>query len=201
MMKKIKYFTIQFFLVLIVAFLAFACGSNEQTASSETAENTSMTNEAPKEEEDKSKRPSPPAKAEGKVDDINIVIDYSQPATKGRTIFGDVVPYGEIWRTGANEATTISFDKDVFIEGQKLVAGTYSLFTIPNEKEWTVIFNKNPKLWGAFEYKQEEDALRVNVKPSKEADLTERFTITVEEGGVVTMKWENTKVSFKVTKA
>ncbi len=200
-MEKVKYFIIQFFLVLTVAFLALACGSNEQTASSETVENTSMTNETPKEEEDKSKRPSPPAKAEGKVDDISIVIDYSQPATKGRTIFGDVVPYGEIWRTGANEATTISFDKDVLIEGQKLVAGTYSLFTIPNEKEWTVIFNKNPKLWGAFEYKQEEDALRVNVKPSKEADLTERFTITVEEGGVVTMKWENTKVAFRVTKA
>lgn len=200
-MKKIRYFAIQLFAVLIVSLLGFACGSSEQAESSNSTESTSMANETPKEEEDKSKRPSPPAKAEGKVDDVSIVIDYSQPATKGRTIFGDVVPYGEIWRTGANEATTITFDKDVLIEGQKLVAGTYSLFTIPNEKEWTIIFNKNPKLWGAFEYKQEEDALRVNVKPSKETELTERFTIAVEEGGMISMKWENTKVTFKVTKA
>ena len=89
---------------------------------------------------------SPTAKAEGKVGDKSIVIDYAQPAVKGRKIWGDLVPMDKVWRTGANGATTITLDKDVKIEGQTLKAGKYSLFTIPNEKEWTIIFNKKAEL-------------------------------------------------------
>jgi hypothetical protein len=191
-MKQIRhsFFIIPFF-ILIISIVA--CNSNTQQDTSEVA-----TNKAP---EDKSKRPSPPAKAEGKLGDINILIDYSQPSVKGRTIFGGEVSYGKVWRTGANEATIISFDKDVLVEGKPLPAGNYSLFSIPNSEEWIVIFNKIPNQWGAFEYKEEEDALRVTVKPQKEAELTERLIFEISEDGIVSLKWENMKVAFKVTKA
>jgi hypothetical protein len=185
--------------------LFFSCGgaSTSETATATDTTATTTATETPKEEmpEDKSKRPSPPAVAEGKAGEASIKIDYSQPALKGRKVFGsDIVPYGEVWRTGANEATTITFDKDVTVEGQKLAAGTYALFSIPNEKEWTVIFNKVAKQWGSFEYKQEEDALRVTVKPTEEKESMERFTITVSEDGKVSIQWDKTKVSFKVAK-
>ncbi|MDL5047996.1 DUF2911 domain-containing protein [Oscillatoria amoena NRMC-F 0135] len=150
--------------------------------------------------QDKSKRPSPPAVAEGTIDGVKIKVDYSQPAAKGRKVMGGLVPYGEVWRTGANEATVIEFDKDVKIEGQALAAGKYTLFTIPGESEWTVIFNKKIGQWGSYDYNKnkDQDALQVKVKSGK-ADMTESFTISVGKD-VVTMKWENTSVSFKVSK-
>jgi Protein of unknown function (DUF2911) len=201
-MKHHQHFITNLFAFAITLFLGFACNSAEQQTDAGTADSAVVAPEKKEEmPEDKSKRPSPPAKAEAKIGDISISIDYSQPAVKGRVIFGDMVPYGDVWRTGANEATTITFDKDVMIEGQKLVAGTYALFSIPNEKEWTIIFNKKAQQWGAFEYKQEEDALRVNVKPVQEADSMENLTFTVGEDGVVTLKWDKTKVSFKISKA
>ena len=86
---------------------------------------------------------------------------------KGRPIWGQLVPYGQVWRSGANEATTITFDQPVMVEGQPLAAGTYSLFTIPTEKQWTMIFNKTAKQWGAFKYDDKQDALRVTVTPQK----------------------------------
>jgi hypothetical protein len=146
---------------------------------------------------DKSKRPSPPAVAEGKADGASITVDYSQPSVKGRKIFGELIPYGKVWRTGANEATVITFDKDVTVEGQKLVAGKYSLWTIPGESEWTIIFNSKTDMWGTQYNKfKENDVLSVKVKPSK-SGFTEQFTIKVN-GNNVTLLWENTSVSFKV---
>src|SRR6188768_4545868 len=97
---------------------------------------------------------SPQATATGKIGAANVKIVYCQPSARGRKIMGGLVPYGEVWRTGANEATTIEFDKPVKIEGKDLPAGKYALFTIPNEKEWTIIFNKDVKQWGAFNYKE-----------------------------------------------
>ena len=193
--------------LLLPAGLLFSCGGSTTTSESATKTDSMATQpatETKKEEmpEDKSKRPSPPATAEGKSGDVSIKVDYSQPALKGRKVFGsDIIPYGEVWRTGANEATTITFDKDVTIEGQKLAAGTYALFSIPNEKEWTLIFNKTAKQWGAFEYKKDDDALRVTVKPTEEKESLERFTITVSEDGKVSIQWDKVKVSFKVGKA
>lgn len=146
--------------------------------------------------EDKSKRPSPPATAEGVINGKKIKVDYSAPSVKGRKIFGGLVPYGEVWRTGANETTTIEFDKAVKVEGKDLAAGKYALFTIPGENEWTIIFNKTVK-WGAYSYKKDDDVLRVTVKPSKTATLVEAFNITVGKNDVV-IKWENTSVAFKV---
>jgi len=140
---------------------------------------------------------SPPATATGKIGAANVKIVYSQPSARGRKIMGGLVPYGEVWRTGANECTTIEFDKPVKIEGKDLAAGKYALFTIPGENEWTVIINKDVKQWGAFKYKQEDDILRVPVKPSKTSAPVETFNIVVGKDDVQ-LKWENTAVAFKV---
>ncbi|UII32565.1 DUF2911 domain-containing protein [Fulvivirga ulvae] len=143
------------------------------------------------------KMKSPPAQAKGQISGANVVIDYHQPSANGRTILGDLVPYDEVWRTGANNATTFEVDKDVKIEGQTLPKGKYALFTIPGKDEWTIIFNKNHNQWGSSNYDEAEDALRVNVKPTKTSKFVETFTINPEQDGVV-LSWENTKVKFKV---
>ena len=148
---------------------------------------------------DKSKRPSPPATEKEIVNGKTITIEYSQPAVKGRDVWaGDLAPYGKVWRTGANEATVFTVDKDVMVEGKALPAGSYGLFTIPGEKEWTIIFNKNPKQWGAFKYQESEDALRVTVPAKKSKSMTEKFTIDVQPKGTVAMMWADTQVDFKV---
>lgn len=144
--------------------------------------------------EDKSKRPSPPATVTGS----NFTIEYSRPSVKGRKIFGELESYGKVWRTGANEATTFEAKQAVKINGQTLPAGTYALFTIPGEQEWTIIFNKTAKQWGAFKYDEKQDALRVKVKPSKTPQLVEQFTITADKAGTVTLAWENTQAAFTV---
>jgi hypothetical protein len=145
---------------------------------------------------------SPPASATAKIGNTDVTIKYSSPAVKGRKVWGDLVPYGQVWRTGANEATTITFSKDVSVEGQKLAAGTYALFTVPGENEWTIVFNKTAKQWGAFKYEQAQDALRVKVKPTAAKSMNERMKIEVQpkgqNAGVVTIMWENVAVPFTV---
>jgi hypothetical protein len=106
-----------------------------------------------------------------------ITITYSRPNVKGRKIFGGINPYGQVWRTGANSATTITFSENVIVEGNKVPAGTYSLFSIPEEKEWTIILNKTAKQWGAYGYKQEDDLLRFKVKPIYLSEKRETFTL------------------------
>jgi hypothetical protein len=152
-----------------------------------------------KAQDDKSKRPSPPAKVtETTNNGAVITIDYSQPAVKGREIGKDIAPYGKVWRTGANEATTFEVSKDVKVEGKSLPAGKYGLFTIPNKEEWVIIFNKTPNQWGAYKYAQGDDALRVNVKPTKAPQFTERMTFTVDKSGKVSLLWGDAKVDFTV---
>jgi len=140
---------------------------------------------------------SPKAEETATLSGAKVKIVYFQPSARGRKIMGGLVPFGEVWRTGANDATTIEFDKAVKIEGKNLPAGKYALFTIPGENEWTIIFNKEHKQWGAYEYKDKEDALRVTVKPSKTASFVETFKITTADNKV-TLAWENTSVSFNV---
>jgi hypothetical protein len=147
-------------------------------------------------QQDKSKRASPPATVNYKNNDLAITIDYSQPSVKGRTVGKDIAPYGKVWRTGANEATTFEVNRDVKIEGQTLPAGKYSLYTIPGEDMWTIIFNKTSKQWGTV-YKEEEDALRIKVKPSKADSFAEKMTFAVDNG-TVSLMWGDTKVNFKV---
>lgn len=140
---------------------------------------------------------SPKAEANATLGNSKVKIVYCQPSVRGRKVMGELVPFGKVWRTGANEATTIEFDKPVKIEGKDLPAGKYGLFTIPGENEWTIIFNKESKQWGAYDYKESDDVLRVSVKPSKTSEFVEAFTITPEKDQVW-LKWENTAVAFKV---
>ena len=151
-------------------------------------------------QDDKSKRPSPPATVKETLKNgATVLIDYSQPAVKGRTIGKDLEPMaGMVWRTGANEATVFEVDKDVKIEDKSLPAGKYGLFTIMNGDEWTIIFNKTWNQWGAFEYKEADDALRVKVKSDKAKTFTERMTFTVSKDGKVSLWWGDIQVDFKI---
>lgn len=148
-------------------------------------------------QQDKSKRPSPPAiVSQTLASGALISIDYSRPSIKGRSM-NVLAPAGKIWRTGANEATVFETSKDVTIEGKMLPAGKYSLYTIPGEKEWTIIFNKTWKQWGTV-YLDSEDALRVNVKPGKAAQFTEMLTFDISKNGKVSLMWGDTQVDFNV---
>jgi hypothetical protein len=142
-------------------------------------------------------RESPPATATGKVGGKTITIQYSQPSVKGREIWGKLVPYGQVWRAGANETTSIEFSDDVTLEGKPVAKDKYAFFTIPGEKEWTIILNKTIK-WGAFSYKQDEDVLRVTVPVKKAKAFAEKLTYEVSNKGVVSLTWANATVEFKV---
>ncbi len=151
-------------------------------------------------QQDKASRPSPPAQAKATVGGKTITIDYSQPSVKGRNVWdpaGKIAPYGQVWRTGANETTSIEFSDDVKLEGKPVAKGKYALFTIPGEKEWTIIVNKTMK-WGAFSYKQDEDVLRVMVPAKKAKSFTEKFTIDITPKGVVSLTWADATASFTV---
>ncbi len=132
----------------------------------------------------------------------DITINYHRPLANGRQVWGKLVPYGQVWRAGANENTTITFTDPVTIEGQALDKGTYGLHMIPGESQWTVIFSKNATSWGSFTYKQDEDALRVNVKPQA-AELHDALAYDFDDvkpdSTVVSMRWEKVAVPFKVT--
>jgi len=132
----------------------------------------------------------------------DITIVYHRPAVGGREIWGKVVPYGKVWRAGANENTTISFSDDVSVEGKPLAAGTYGLHTIPDKDQWTIIFSKNSTSWGSFSYDEKEDALRVSVKPHP-AESTEYVTYAFEDvkpdSADATLRWEKLAVPFHVS--
>ena len=140
---------------------------------------------------------SPKETVKGAVDGVNVEIVYCKPSARGRKMLGEKEPYGQVWRTGANKATSIEFDKNVKIEGKDLAKGKYELFTIPGEKEWTIIIQKFGNQSGAFDYKESNDVLRVTVKAGKTPAFVETFSITVEKEGV-NLQWENIAVSFKV---
>ncbi|MFN8344937.1 MAG: DUF2911 domain-containing protein [Spirosomataceae bacterium] len=148
--------------------------------------------------QDKAARPSPPAQVTQKIGGTTVSIHYGQPSVKGRKVWGELVPYGQVWRTGANEATTFETDKDVKIEGMALPAGKYSFFTLPNEREWTLIFNKVAAQWGAFKYDEKQDALRVSVKPEKSSKFNEKLVYDISSKGNVSIRWENMEVDFNV---
>ena len=146
-------------------------------------------------------RLSPNASVSQTVGYTNITINYCRPFVHGRKIWGALVPFGQVWRTGANEATTIQFTTDVTIEGNKVPAGKYSFFTIPIETEWTIIINKVDKQWGAYSYKQEDDLVRFKVKPEQSSfteNLCYSFSNLSDAAASVVIKWENLQVSFKV---
>jgi len=147
---------------------------------------------------DKSNRPSPPETAKGKVGGANITIDYSSPAVKGRTIWGSLVPWDKVWRAGANEATIFTTDKAIKVGGKDLAAGKYSLFAIPNDKEWTIILNSQTGQWGIKDNGDAnrdpaKDVLTIKVKPNKVSGMKERLTYTINSKGFV-LAWEKFEV-------
>lgn len=148
--------------------------------------------------------PSPLATLTQEVGLMEVKITYSRPSAKGRKIFGDLVPFGKSWRTGANASTKISFSDAVKVEGKEIPAGEYALFTIPGESEWTIVLHKNVNVMGSGgkDYKQEEEAARFKVKSTKISDPVETFTIGMGNitlnSAMVFLAWENTKVGFKV---
>ena len=151
---------------------------------------------------DKSQRPSPPDSVTGKVGGATITINYSSPSVKGRQIWGSLVPYGKIWRAGANEATIFETDKDIKVEGKILPAGKYTLFATPGEKEWTIIFNKQTGQWGIkrsgeANLDRANDALVVTVKPKKSATMHERLVYVINSKGFA-LEWENLEVPVSI---
>ncbi len=146
-------------------------------------------------------RISPKASVSQTVGFTDVTISYSRPGVKGRKIWGGLVPYDKVWRAGANEATKITFSTDVTVNGKKLSKGSYGFFAIPGKSEWTLIFNKVADQWGAFEYNEAEDALRINVKPEK-SNFTEwlryEITKTSDSTAVVSLQWEKLKIPFKL---
>lgn len=147
-------------------------------------------------------RISPKAMVEQTVGFTEVTIEYGRPGVKGRTIWGGLVPYNAVWRAGANEATKITFSTDVKIDGKKLKAGSYSFFAIPGRKTWTLIFNKVANQWGAFEYNDVEDALRIEVTPMQNNCWQEWLAYTINKSAdnkaVVMLEWEKLKVPFNV---
>jgi hypothetical protein len=150
---------------------------------------------------DKSKRPSPPASAECKLPDgKTIKTDYSSPRMRGRKIYGGLVPFGKVWRTGANEATTFVTDTNLTVGGKEIPAGSYTLFTVPNEKSWTLIINKKTGEWG-IPYKWEgEELLRTDMKVSMLPSAMEDFTLSYQASGdmcTLNLDWETTRASVE----
>lgn len=128
-----------------------------------------------------------------------VTVRFGKPLVNGREIFGGLVPYGKVWRTGANEASVIAVDQNVMVQGQELPKGLYGLFTIPGEEEWTVIFNKNATQWGSTQYDESNDVLRVTATPEA-AEATEAFDIQGTEEGIV-LRWAEVAVPVSIAAA
>ncbi|MCM0041274.1 MAG: DUF2911 domain-containing protein [Algoriphagus sp.] len=180
--------------LIVVGSLTFtlACQpKSEESATTETQEQAA--------EEASEKRPSPLVTKEGQIEGKTIKVQYGSPAVKGRTVWGDLVPYNVVWRTGANEASYIDLPQDITVEGNALAAGKYSLFTIPKEKgTWTVIFNSDWNLeHGHFQYNEKNDVLRVEVQPLWEVTSQESLAIEVESPGLV-IRWEKLKLPITI---
>ena len=153
--------------------------------------------------QDKSQRPSPPAAAKCELTDgKSVAVDYSSPRVKGRKVFGGIVPYGEPWRTGANEATAFVTATDLMVGGQHVPAGEYTLFTIPNKNKWTLIVSKKTKEWGIPYPGADSDLLRVDMKASSTSAPVENFTIAFvhgPQGCTLQIAWENTRASVDIS--
>jgi hypothetical protein len=148
---------------------------------------------------------SPRGQAEFKfADGKQILVDYGRPYMRGRKIMGGLVPYGQVWRTGANAATAFETQADLDLAGAKIPAGKYTMYTIPGETQWTIIINKQTGQWGTV-YKQDQDLVRINVKPVKLDKPVDQFTISFQpkggNAGVIKLEWENTSVPVEFKEA
>lgn len=154
-------------------------------------------------------RPSPNALVGQTIGTTDVVVSYGRPSVRGRMVFGPdttaLVPYGQVWRLGANEATTITLSAPVRVAGQPLAAGTYAVFAIPGAAEWTVVFNRTAQQWGAFRYDEAQDALRVSVAPEDFPHAQEMFEIRFERvtdaGALMTFGWDRVRVPVPIEAA
>lgn len=145
---------------------------------------------------------SPGCTLKQRVGLTDIEITYSRPSAKGREVFGNVVPYGKVWRTGANQATKVVFSTPVKLNGTEIAAGTYALMTIPDKEQWTIIINKGSEQWGAYKYDEKSDVVRFKVAPAKLAQPLETFTIEYdqirENSATLSLSWDKTTVPLKL---
>lgn len=145
---------------------------------------------------------SPSAKIAQKVGLTDVTVDYSRPSTKGRKVFGELVPFGQVWRTGANGATILSFSTEVKLGGVAVPAGSYALYSIPGKASWTIILSKNTKLWGAIGYDAKDDVLRFEASPAKTSRMYDSFDISfnklTDNSADLSIKWEQTRVDFTI---
>ncbi|HWW40417.1 DUF2911 domain-containing protein [Pedobacter sp.] len=143
-------------------------------------------------------RVSPPETVSGKIKQAKIIISYSSPSVKGRKIWGELVPYDQVWRAGANEATTFETDQDIKVQGKLLPSGKYSFFLLPKENmTWTAVFNKESKQWGAFKYDEAKDQLRVEVSPKALKDIQENLVYKINSKGF-SLNWEKVSVPVSI---
>ncbi|MDI1305076.1 MAG: DUF2911 domain-containing protein [bacterium] len=133
----------------------------------------------------------------GKINGATITMNYGSPSVRAREIWGKLVPFNQVWRAGANDATTFETDKDLTIEGSKLPAGKYSFFVIPNEKECVIIFNKEAKQWGAYKYDEKQDQLRVTVKQKVAKSNAEKLVYAIDKN-TVSLSWDNWIIPISV---
>lgn len=183
--------TIRLGLFFMGLFIAYACGGNNSETEGGAQSMVDL--------EDDGQKASPLRTAEGRIGTAEVKVQYGSPAVRNRIIWGDLLPYGEVWRTGANEATFVEFSEDVTVEGQELKAGKYSLFTIPRESgKWTVIFNSEWNLQhGHYQYKEENDVLRVEAMPQWGDTSQENLSISVEDNGLL-VKWEKLTLPISI---
>lgn len=148
---------------------------------------------------DDSQRASKNARLEGEIDGVGVVVTYGRPEVRDREVWGKLVPFNKVWRTGADEATTVTFDRAVKVEGEELARGTYALFTRPGADEWEVIFNADPEQWGAYKHDPDEDVLRVKAEPTRH-EHTEALEFEIRDGKLV-LRWEKIALPIRIEKA
>jgi hypothetical protein len=170
------------------------------SSSNETAEDDVTTEETLSEEDENESLPSPRRKVSGDIDGVMVTLDYGSPAVRGRVIFGDLEPWGEVWRAGANATTSVEFSESVTINGVAFAPGKYGIFMIPNESgDWVVIFNAEWDGWGAYSYDAAKDIVRVNVTPQMVDEVSERLSYRVE-GGAIHFAWDKVRLSIPVSR-
>jgi hypothetical protein len=182
--------------VILFAMLAMNSAVAQQPSQGQQPSQSQQPSHARPSAQDKSKRPSPPGTAECTINGKKVTIEYSRPSMKGRKIMGGLVPYGKVWRTGANEATTLTTETDLDIGGAKVPAGKYTLYTLPSEGTWKLIINKQTGQWGT-EYDEKQDLARVDMKASELAVPVEQFTISLDQdsnsSADLILEWEKTR--------
>jgi len=191
---------------MAAAIFVSACEGNQSASNENQTSGDTMSVEQTSTSSEEAAIPSPRKQAEGSINGVNVVVDYGSPAVKGREIWGGLEPFDNVWRAGANETTSVEFSEDVMIDGTEVPAGKYGVYMIPKEnEEWVFILNtdwsqEEHNAWGAYNYNEENDVLRVEVSPDWADQTQERLTYEVVEDGI-SFAWEKARLKVPVSKA